>query len=180
MKRLLIVVDYQNDFVTGSLGTPEAKLIHDNIVREIKDADYIFFTQDTHYENYLETKEGKLLPVLHCIDGTEGHEIHRFDELNRAVGNKLVDIFRKNTFAYEYLPHSIVSYLGDDVKEGNLEVRFVGICTDICVVSNAVIVNTAFPEANISVVADACAGLTPEKHNAALDVMKSIMINVIG
>lgn len=179
MKRLLIVVDYQNDFVTGSLGTPEAKLIHDNIVREIKEADYIFFTQDTHYEDYLETKEGKLLPVLHCIDGTEGHEIHRFDELKKAAGNKLVDIFRKNTFAYEYLPNSIVSRLWIHQNESNLEVRFVGICTDICVISNAVIVNTAFPEANISVVADACAGSTPEKHNAALDVMESIMINVI-
>lgn len=157
----------QNDFVDGSLGTKEAQEIVENIKEKIEkyknDGQEIIFTRDTHYEDYLETNEGKNLPVKHCIYGTNGWEIKK--ELD-TEGCKLID---KKSFGW----------LG--WKDLELEeVEMVGLCTDICVVSNALIIKAAFPEINVTVDARCCAGVTPETHKTALETMKMCQINVIG
>lgn len=176
MKKALIVVDMQTDFVTGSLGSKEAQEIVPNIKAKIdeymNDNHRIIFTRDTHRENYLETFEGKNLPVEHCIMGTEGWQIVpelrdccRFYPACEGV-NKL-------TFGYEGWKQ-----LFGDVEE--YEIELVGVCTDICVISNALALRMMYPSWNITVDASCCAGVTPEKHKAALEVMKSCQINVIG
>ena len=167
MKRTLIVIDMQNDFIDGSLGTKEAQAIVPNVKRKIEEykarGDEIIFTRDTHYSNYLETNEGKHLPVKHCIVGTEGWEIANGLEVENCL------YLNKPTFGY------------DNWKYHNFEeIELVGLCTDICVVSNALILKAQFPEANITVDASCCAGVTPESHKAALTTMKMCQINVIG
>lgn len=167
--KILIIVDMQNDFVTGSLGTKEAKKIIPNIKKKIQEyssrGDIIIFTRDTHDTDYLQTQEGKVLPVEHCIYPTNGWEI--VDEL------KTPDCTYVNKSSFGWL------HWGEfDFK--NKEVELVGVCTDICVISNALILKASFPEIKITVDASCCAGVSPEKHKAALDVMKSCQINVIG
>lgn len=166
-QKTLIVVDMQNDFVTGSLGTKEAAAIVPAIRIKIagyqKNGDRIIFTRDTHDENYLETSEGKHLPVVHCIRGTKGWEI--IDEL-QTEGCRIID---KKTFGY-------LDWRDVQLKE----VELVGVCTDICVVSNALIIKAAYPEMTVTVDASCCAGVTPELHQAALTTMKSCQIQVIG
>ena len=168
MKNCLIVIDMQNDFITGSLGSKEAEaivpLVKSRIEKAIKDGEDIYFTKDTHYENYKDTKEGKFLPVEHCIEGTSGHDI--CDELKPFEKNAK-EIFIKNTFGYKDFP----KYLADYDK-----ITLVGLCTDICVVSNAMLIKTFYPEKNIIVEKDLCAGTSAENHKAALDVMKSCHI----
>lgn len=168
MSRTLIVVDMQNDFIDGSLGTKEAQSIVPNVANKIKEykdrGDNIIFTRDTHETNYLNTPEGKKLPVEHCIDGTHGWQIT--DELD--VEN--CRCVNKPTFGWT---HWNVMNLGD-------EIELVGLCTDICVVSNALILKATFPYADITVDASCCAGVTPETHKAALETMKMCQINVIG
>ena len=160
MSRVLIVIDMQNDFVTGSLGSKEAWAIVPNVQAKIKEyadrGDRIIFTRDTHEENYLDTAEGKKLPVIHCIKGTDGWQI--IPELE-VEGCEYID---KPTF------------------DEHDEIELVGVCTDICVVSNALILKAMYPEAVISVDAGCCAGVTPEKHEAALETMKSCQIDVWG
>lgn len=169
MKKVLIVVDMQNDFIDGSLGTPEARAIVPNVKRKIEEyrsrGDEIIFTRDTHTASYLKTNEGKHLPVEHCIIGTDGWQIHKSLDADNDL------IVNKRTFGY--LPWSTWVY-------PNWEIELVGLCTDICVVSNALILKATFPEANITVDASCCAGVTPESHNAALTTMKMCQINVIG
>ena len=171
MKKCLVVIDMQNDFISGSLGTPEAKIIVPRVVKRIENAvkenEDIFFTKDTHYENYLETNEGKNLPILHCIENTEGHQI--CDELTTFM-NRAKGIFIKNTFGYKELPRHLSDYD---------EITFVGLCTDICVISNVLLVKAFYPEKNIIVEKDLCAGVTPEKHKEAVSVMQSCHIKVI-
>lgn len=166
MKRTLIVVDMQNDFVDMALGTPEAVAIVPNVKAKIeeylKNGDEIIYTRDTHYEDYLETSEGKRLPVPHCIKGTKGWEIR--DGLY-AEGYKIID---KPNFGW---PHWNEEKLED--------VLIVGLCTDICVVSNALIIKATFPDAIVKVDSTACAGVTPDTHKAALDTMKMCQIDVI-
>lgn len=168
MKNCLIVIDMQNDFISGSLGSDEAKkivpLVKERIDKAIKDGEDIFFTKDTHYEDYLNTKEGQFLPVKHCIENTSGHDI--CDELKPYEKNAK-NIFIKNTFGYKDLPKYLNEY--DSIT-------FVGLCTDICVVSNVVLTKAFYPEKNIIVKKDCCAGTSIEKHNAALSVMKSCHI----
>ena len=167
MKKTLIVVDMQNDFINMALGTKEAVAILPAVKAKIeeyrKNGDAIIFTRDTHGENYLDTPEGKKLPVPHCIKGTKGWEIA--DGLY-AEGCKIID---KPNFGW---PHW---------KEEALEaVELIGLCTDICVVSNALIIKAAFPDAQVSVDASCCAGVTPETHTAALRTMQMCQIDVKG
>ena len=171
-KKILIVIDVQNDFVTGSLGTPEAQAVVPNIVKKVEEYrsrdDVIIFTTDTHYDDYLETPEGKKLPVSHCIVGTSGYEI--IPELNVELST-MEKIYPKNTFGYRWnISHWICCY----------DVEIIGVCTDICVVTNALVLKTHYPDIEITVDASCCAGTSPEKHKAALEVMKSCQINVIG
>ncbi len=167
--KTLIVVDMQNDFVTDCLGTPEAQAIVPNVKKKIEEymsrGDTVIFTRDTHYDNYLKSHEGKYLPVPHCIEGTHGWEVlSSIDKPECQHLNKL-------TFGYT----------GWDFRLDNpSEIELIGVCTDICVVSNALILRAMFREAEITVDASCCAGVTPEKHKAALEVMKSCQINVIG
>lgn len=166
MKKTLIVIDMQNDFIDMALGTKEAVAIVPNVKAKIaeylKNGDEIIFTRDTHSDNYLETPEGKKLPVPHCIQGTKGWEIA--DGLY-AEGAKIID---KPTFGYR------------DWQNENLEdVEIIGLCTDICVVSNALIIKANFPEANVKVDSSCCAGVTPESHAAALLTMKMCQIEVV-
>lgn len=169
MKKALIVVDMQNDFVSGSLGTKEAQGIVRNVTektaRYVKEGLDVIFTRDTHEENYLETMEGKKLPVKHCIRGTDGWEI--IDELKPYV-NVVID---KPTFG------SVI--LAGGIKEkGYEEVELIGLCTDICVVSNALLLKANFPEMEVKVDAKCCAGVTPESHDAAVMTMRMCQITI--
>ena len=166
MKKTLVVVDMQNDFVDCALGTPEAVAIlpavKDKIEEYLNRGDEIIFTRDTHGEDYLDTAEGKSLPVPHCIKGTRGWEIY---EGLYTEGAKIID---KPNFGYTGWN-----------KERFEDVCLIGLCTDICVVSNALIIKATFPEARVSVCADCCAGVTPKSHEAALEVMKMCQIEII-
>ena len=168
--KTLIVVDMQNDFITGSLGTKEAQAIVPNVKKKIEEyknhGDEIIFTRDTHSSNYLNTNEGRHLPIQHCINGTWGWLI--IDEIN----DPKYKVMNKPTFGDRFLESYISKYTD--------EVEFVGVCTDICVISNVLVLKAQHPEINITVDASCCAGVTPEKHQAALEVMKSCQINVIG
>ena len=177
MKKLLIVVDMQNDFIDGSLGTKEAQAIVPNVKKKISEYmandDVIVFTRDTHDKNYLKTQEGKKLPVPHCIRGTYGWKIK--DGLT-CGGSIIID---KVTFGYDSWMHYL-SYF-DIININEIEsIELIGICTDICVISNAIILKTQFFETPIYVDASCCAGVTPESHKAALTTMKMCQINVIG
>ncbi|MEE0675378.1 MAG: isochorismatase family cysteine hydrolase [Ruminococcus sp.] len=173
MKRFLIVVDIQKDFVDGSLGTPEAVEIIENACRKIKAFDgEIIATLDTHTEDYLNTAEGKKLPVVHCVKGTDGWLLN--EKVKAALDQRGFDTVEKNTFGSVDLPEIIRRKA--DKAEAYIEL--IGLCTDICVVSNALILKAEFPESQISVDSSCCAGVTPELHNAALMTMKSCQIDV--
>lgn len=175
MKKILVVVDMQKDFVDGALGTKEAVAIVDNVVNKINGHDGdIFVTYDTHFENYMETSEGKKLPVPHCIKGTDGWKLN--DKVQAALDAKTYTEVEKITFGSVDLPQLVKKAVGD----GEFEIELVGLCTDICVVSNALLLKATFPEVAISVDASCCAGVTPDTHNAALATMKMCQINVVG
>lgn len=175
MKKVLVAVDMQNDFIDGSLGTSEAKKIVGNAVEKIKNHDgLIFVTYDTHFENYMETAEGKKLPVEHCIKNTEGWQLNK--KVADALKNKNYITVEKLTFGSVDLPEKIKNSCGDE----DFEIELIGLCTDICVVSNALILKANYPEAKISVDASCCAGVTPDSHRAALTTMKFCQIDVIG
>lgn len=172
MKKVLIVVDMQKDFVDGALGTKEAVSIVDNVVAKIKDFDGdVIATYDTHGENYMDTQEGKKLPVPHCIKGTEGWKLDK--KVQEALDEKGFTEVYKPTFGSVDLVEMIRKY---DVED--TQIQLIGLCTDICVVSNALLLKANFPEMNISVDAACCAGVTPEKHLAALETMSSCQIEV--
>lgn len=175
MKKILVVVDMQNDFIDGSLGTKEAEAIVDNVVAKIKEypRDCVYATRDTHQEDYLQTQEGASLPVVHCIEGTHGWEIN--DKVKEALGGAVV--MNKPTFgSMELADMMVMEFLGHEASE--CEVELVGLCTDICVVSNAMILKARLPEVKISVDAACCAGVTPESHDAALKTMQMCQIAV--
>lgn len=173
MKRVLIVVDMQKDFVDGALGSSEAVEIVDTVVEKIRGFDGpIFVTMDTHDEDYLDTMEGRNLPVKHCIKGTDGWKLN--SEVEKALEGKDFIIVEKPTFGSLKLVEMLREYVDCDV-----EIELVGLCTDICVVSNALLLKASFYETPIYVDAGACAGVSPEAHNAALSTMKSCHINVI-
>lgn len=170
MENTLIVVDMQNDFIDESLlGTKEAQAIVPNVankIKEYKDAGkQVIFTRDTHPENYLETYEGKHLPVTHCVKNTTGWQIS--DKLDFDIENDI--LIDKPTFGWLHW---------NDFKFDSVEIC--GLCSDICVISNALIIRANYPEIDITVDVSCCAGVTPERHKAAMEVMKSCQINVIG
>ena len=172
MRKLLVVVDMQNDFVDGSLGTKEAEGIVDRVVEEIKkyDSKDIFATRDTHPENYLETQEGKNLPVVHCVKGTFGWEIN--EKVAAAIGT--AEIIDKPTFGSRTLAEKIAAIAAEE----EIEVTLIGLCTDICVVSNALLIKAYLPEIPVKVVASCCAGVTPGSHEAALATMQMCQIKI--
>ena len=176
MKKILIVVDMQNDFIDGALGTKEAEGIVDNVVAKMNTytKDRIYVTRDTHYEDYLDTQEGKKLPVVHCVKGTHGWEIH--DKVKEAMGTAIV--MDKPTFGSLQLAEMMtMEFVGHELSE--CEIELVGLCTDICVVSNALILKARLPEVKISVDSACCAGVTPESHEAALQTMRMCQIEVV-
>ena len=170
MKKLLIVVDMQNDFVDGSLGTKEAEGIVAHVKAKVEQyqeqGDTVIFTRDTHTEAYLDTQEGKKLPVVHCVKGTKGWEI--IDCLQPYVQT----VFEKPTFGSVQLAHVVA-------RGGYEQIELVGLCTDICVVSNALLLKAALPEIQICVDSACCAGVTPASHEAALTTMKMCQIEVL-
>lgn len=175
MKKILVVVDMQKDFVDGALGTKEAVAIVDNVVNKINGHDGdIFVTYDTHFENYMETSEGKNLPVPHCIKGTDGWKLN--DKVQAALDAKTYTEVEKITFGSVDLPNLVQEKANGE----DFEIELIGLCTDICVVSNALLLKAKFPEIRISVDASCCAGVTPDSHNAALATMKMCQINVVG
>lgn len=175
MKKILIVVDMQNDFVDGALGSSEAVAIVDNVVKKIKNFDGdIYATYDTHFENYMDTNEGKNLPVPHCIKGTDGWKLN--DKVQEALNVKKYEKIEKITFGSVDLPEIIKKNY--DIND--MEIELVGLCTDICVVSNALLLKANFPEITVKVDASCCAGVTPDSHIASLTTMKMCQINVIG
>ena len=173
MNKLLVVVDMQNDFIDDALGTKEAQSIVYNVKKKLEEASKddnttIIYTMDTHVEDYMETEEGKNLPVEHCIYETVGWEI-----------NELVDgysgiRFEKDTFG----SIELLDFLADFSSEAYDEIELVGLCTDICVISNAIICKTAQPNAHIVVDASCCAGVTPHSHDVAIEAMKTLQIEI--
>lgn len=166
MKKTLIVVDMQKDFIDGALGTKEAAAIVENVKNKIaeyhKNGDEIIFTRDTHQADYLNTNEGKHLPVVHCVEGTDGWQIPEEFQVQDAV------YINKPTFGYM------------NWKDYKLEeVELIGLCTDICVVSNALLIKAQYPEITVKVDASCCAGVTPESHEAALLTMKMCQVEVL-
>lgn len=174
MHKYLVVIDMQNDFVTGALGTQEAKAIIPAVKKRIEGAASagrtVFFTQDTHHENYMDTSEGSHLPVAHCVEGTDGWKI--IPELAPFAHETI----RKPTFGAVLLVKLLETVSEDDGK--NIDIALCGVCTDICVVSNALLIRAHFPEATIRLYEDSCAGSTPARHNAAIEVMRSCQIEV--
>lgn len=172
---ILIVVDVQNDFVTGSLGTPEAKKILPYLSKRIVNfTGPLFLTQDTHGKNYLNTQEGKFLPIIHCQENTKGWEFPQ--EIVQAKVDKNVKVFMKHTFGSKQLIDHLVSINQTTPIE---KISLMGICTDICVVSNALMIKAFLPEVPLYVESQGCAGLTVEKHQAALNVLQSNQIIVL-
>lgn len=182
MQDILIVVDMQNDFIDGALGTAEAVRIVPNVKSRIEDFDgKIIFTRDTHEENYLDTQEGRKLPVKHCIRGTKGWQLHPALEALRcgAEGEKKIDAMQpidKITFGSSELPEVLKKL---NAKELIGSITLIGLCTDICVISNAMVIKAFLPEAEIIVDSSCCAGVTPQSHQTALDAMKVCQIKVV-
>ena len=173
--KVLVVIDMQKDFTTGALGNPETAAVVPNVAayiekfrKENKDGK-IIATLDTHTEDYMNTQEGRNLPVPHCIRGTEGWKLE--DAVENAIGEEAIKL-EKVTFGAVDIPFAI----GRD--ENIDEIQLIGVCTDICVISNAMILKAAFPEVPIKIIADCCAGVTPESHNNALNAMKMCQMEI--
>lgn len=191
MNKVLVVVDMQNDFITGSLGTKEAQAIVPNVVAKIKQAQaddvHVVVTQDTHGTDYLSTYEGRHLPVIHCVEGTKGWQLKpsvraavdaAYKKEDKNARAELLSVY-KHSFGSDKVTDTIGSYIGfaHDHKEP-IEVEFVGLCTGICVLSNAILAKARFPEATISVDASCCACVTPQSHDTALAAMKLCQIEI--
>lgn len=185
MYKVLVVVDMQNDFIVGSLGTPQAVAIVDKIAQRVAAGrgELVLFTQDTHGEDYLDTPEGKKLPIVHCVKNTFGHKIHadileaweKNPDTMMVAGARGVtnNIFQKSVFGCM----GLIDFL--QARQNQLlEVEFVGVCTDICVVSNAIMTKNVMPGVKVAVNGDLCAGTTPESHREALNIMEKCQINI--
>lgn len=175
--KIVVVVDVQNDFVDGVLGSPEAvtamKSIIDRLM-QVRKEDFVIFTRDTHGEHYLDTQEGKNLPVPHCIYRTEGWQIADF--VDDIVLHEQRMYINKPIFG----SYNLINAIADQIDMTSVdEVELFGFCTDICVISNALMIKSAFPEVKVKVNAECCAGVTPAKHEAALEVMRSCQIEII-
>jgi nicotinamidase-related amidase len=172
MRKILIVIDMQNDFIDAALGTKEAVAIVEAVKEKIRSypAEDVIATMDTHTENYMQTQEGKYLPVPHCIKGTDGWKI-RPDIAELLTGAK---IYEKPTFGSV----ALAADLKELSEKEEIEIELIGLCTDICVASNALLLKATMPEVKISVDPVCCAGVTPEKHEAALETMRSCQIQM--
>ena len=171
MRKALIVIDMQNDFIDGPLGTWEAKELVDRIGEYLSEfSGEVYFTRDTHTSAYLSTREGRKLPVEHCIKDSRGWQIHEKLPTENAV------IFDKETFGSKTLARYLEK---ENAKTPFDEIILVGVCTDICVISNALLIKSVLPECEITVDASLCAGVTPQSHLIALEAMKACQINVI-
>ncbi|MCI7742654.1 MAG: cysteine hydrolase [Clostridiales bacterium] len=171
MQKILLVIDMQNDFIDGALGTAEAVAIVDKVAEKIRSfPGRVIFTRDTHEENYMETQEGRNLPVPHCIRGSQGWQIR--EELEKLRTEPAVD---KPTFGSQALGELLLKL---DKEEQIESITLVGLCTDICVISNALLAKAFLPEVPVSVDAACCAGVTPESHKTALSAMKMCQIRV--
>ena len=166
--KYLIVVDMQVDFINGALGSKDAEAIVPNVVKKVSAFDgKVIFTRDTHFDDYMQTQEGSKLPVAHCIKGTDGWQI--CDEL-KPYAETIID---KITFGSVDLPKLLADY-GEPIEE----IELCGLCTDICVISNAMILKASFPEVKITVDAACCAGVSKESHNIALNAMRAVQIEI--
>lgn len=174
MRKVLVVIDVQNDFIDGTLGSEQSQKVILNIVNKIKEYDpwNIYLTRDTHYENYLDTQEGRNLPVVHCVEGTDGWQLR--PEVAEAAGSAM--IVDKPTFGSNKLAGILMSERAQEA----LEIEVVGLYTDMSVVSNVLLFKTAMPEAPITVDASCCAGTAAERHKAALETMKACQVKVIN
>jgi len=171
MQNVLVVVDMQNDFIDGALGTKEAVAIVPNVKEKIENfKGAVLFTRDTHLENYMDTQEGSNLPVPHCIKGTEGWEIR--PELEALRKTPAID---KVTFGSSELPNKLLALNEEEPIES---ITFIGLCTDICVISNVMVTKAFLPEVPVIVDAACCAGVTPESHKNALEAMKVCQVKV--
>lgn len=188
MKKILVVVDMQNDFITGTLGTKEAQAIVPNVIAKINeyrkyDDTEIYVTKDTHYDNYLSTQEGINLPVKHCIYDTDGWNIQSdvYNVLLNYCSDKkgrYLRTYEKETFgSYELADSMCMDY---NFRQDDIEIEFVGLCTDICVISNVLCVKANLPEVKITVDASCCAGVTSESHKNALNAMKMCQVKIIN
>lgn len=186
--KILVIVDMQKDFIDGSLGTAEAQAMVPVMLERLKEYDtqetIVIFTKDTHDVNYLETREGKHLPVEHCIEGTPGWCIDKrissyvdHGNFSKVSSESIINgRLKKPTFGSTHLPNVIKAI---HTVQNIEEIVFMGLCTDICVVSNVLMCKAIFPEMEITVDASCCAGVTPESHKAALTTMKMCQVNVI-
>ena len=174
--KYLIVIDMQNDFVDGALGTPEAQAIAEAVVEEAKSFDgTVAFTLDTHGEDYLSSQEGANLPVPHCIKGTPGWQL--IPALDSVAHERNARIFEKPTFGST----DLAAWLQAENATNPIEsIELVGVCTDICVVSNALLIKAVLPEVSLVVDAALCAGVTPAAHEAALATMRSCQVQVLN
>jgi nicotinamidase-related amidase len=180
--KILIVIDMQNDFIEGALGTKEAVSIVDSVIERIENSkgELILFTRDTHQEDYLETSEGKKLPVIHCIEGSKGWEIN--EKVQRAwLYNEdtiVLPQLNNNTFDKPVFGSvKLVEFLKD--HEGEItEIELLGVCTDICVISNGIMIRNTLPDVKLIVNSSCCAGVTPGSHNKALEIMEMCQIDI--
>ncbi len=174
MKRFLVVVDMQKDFVDGALGTPEAAAIVGNVVSKIAGFDgEIFVTYDTHTDGYMQTAEGRHLPVPHCIKGTDGWQLD--SRVAQALDGRSYTVVEKPTFGSVTLP----TLISEAAAGESFSVELIGLCSDICVVSNALLLKAHFPESDILVDASCCAGVSVQTHEAALSTMRCCQIEVV-
>lgn len=180
MKKILVVIDMQVDFTTGALGNAECETAIERVINTIKSNKYdeILATRDTHQENYMDTLEGKNLPVVHCIEGTSGWEIvpEIEAEIRQANGENETHIFNKPTFGSVELAEYIKTIYD---KDSELTVDFVGVCTGICVISNVSLVKAFCPNALVRVISDACACVTPDTNDTAINAMKTFQVEII-
>lgn len=180
--KVLVVVDMQNDFITGSLGTKEAEAIVGKVADRIRNFNgQVWFTKDTHGEDYMSTQEGGKLPVMHCIKGTDGWELAPELEELIAGGGAVPDdtparVIEKPTFGSVALAEALKA---EQEKEPIESILLVGLCTDICVISNAILLKAYMPEVPVQVDASCCAGVTPESHERALSAMESCQIEIL-
>lgn len=171
-KNVLAVIDMQNDFIDGTLGTKEAEAIVEKVAAQIRDFEgEVVYTRDTHFEDYLRTQEGTKLPVEHCIKETEGWQIR--EEVQKAHTGE-AKIFDKPTFGSVELAEYLKNMA--DLES----VTVIGLCTDICVISNALVIKAFLPEVTVRVNADCCAGVTPESHRNALEAMRMCQVEIVG
>ncbi len=171
---ILVVIDMQNDFIDGSLGSKEAQAIVNAVVKQVERfSGPVFFTMDTHPKSYLSSQEGRLLPVEHCIEGTLGWQLHE----KLAPYANAENTIKKNAFGSLELPKRISASLNGEKPEN---IICIGLCTDVCVICGAAILKAAFPESKLIVDASCCTGVTIEKHINALQAMKAFQINIIN